>query len=86
MPPKAERHDGPPPTATYSIGYTHADGSMEFVEFDAADREIHRTYSECPETSWTWTLARSSMREFTDGHRHRRYGLGEGSQPSELFG
>jgi hypothetical protein len=41
-----ERVDGPTPNGcTYSIAYFHDDLSMEIVEFDAADRAIHRTYS-----------------------------------------
>jgi hypothetical protein len=48
---RAERHDGPTPNGgAYSIAYRHADGSMEIVEFDVSDREIHRTYSEAPDS------------------------------------
>jgi hypothetical protein len=45
-----ERHDFPTPNGgVYAIAYFHDDGSMEIVEFDANDEEIHRTYSEAPE-------------------------------------
>jgi len=41
------RIDGPTPNGgVYALAYTHPDGSVEIVEFDAEDREIARTYSE----------------------------------------
>jgi hypothetical protein len=46
-----ERTEGPTPNGgAYAIAYFHDDGSMEIVEFDANDNEIHRTYSDPPET------------------------------------
>jgi hypothetical protein len=47
-----ERTEGPTPNrGAYSIAYFHDDGAMEIVEFDAQDREIHRTYMEAPKPS-----------------------------------
>lgn len=41
-----ERTEGPTPNGgAYAFAYFHDDGSMEIVEFDANDNEIHRTYS-----------------------------------------
>jgi hypothetical protein len=39
------------PGGAYAILYTHDDGSQEIVEFDAADREIRRTYSAPPRST-----------------------------------
>ncbi len=50
-----ERSDGPTPNGgAYSIAYYHADGSMEIVEFDAADVAIHRSYSAPNESDLAW--------------------------------
>ena len=44
-----ERREGPTPNGgAYSIAYYHDDGRMEIVEFDAADKAIHRTYGAAP--------------------------------------
>jgi hypothetical protein len=46
------RIDGPTPSGgAYAILYTHDDGSLEIVEFDAFDREIRRTYSAPPKST-----------------------------------
>jgi hypothetical protein len=43
---KPERIEGPTPNGgAYAIAYTHDDGSMEIVEFNALGEEIARTYS-----------------------------------------
>jgi hypothetical protein len=48
-PPRPERIEGPTPGGgAYAIAYTHDDGTVEVVEFDAAGREIRRTYSRPP--------------------------------------
>jgi hypothetical protein len=44
-----ERVDGPTPNGgAYSLMFTHADGSMEIVEYDEHDVELMRTYGEPP--------------------------------------
>jgi hypothetical protein len=40
-----DRTEGPTPNGgAYAIAYTHDDGSMEIVEFDANDQEVTRSY------------------------------------------
>lgn len=43
--PSPIRVEGPTPNGgAYALIYRHDDGEIEIVEFDADDRETHRTY------------------------------------------